>query len=204
MNKTLDEKILEQIRPIIADQLGIDPNKVTMETRFTYDLGADSLDAVDFRTKFQVMYGTNIPEDKLDTTTSVGDVVNVIKEINGLHDNKRSTKSKNTKEYKMTDTDKEIFAKIRPIIAKKLELGLGAVTPKASFTKDLGADSIDKVELMMEIERDLHVIIPDSDQENIKTVGDVINVIKRYPPKTMPTKSNMVLLLAMAKRGKQR
>ena len=81
---------------------------------------------------------------------------------------------------------------------------MSAITPEASFAKDLGADSIDKVELMMDVERDLHVIIPDSEQDNIQTVGDVVKVLKKLMPKTMPAKSNTVLFLAMTKRARQK
>lgn len=101
-------------------------------------------------------------------------------------------------------TDRQIFEKIRPIIADKLDLGLSAITPEASFMKDLGADSIDKVELMMDIERDFHISILDSDQDKIQTVSDLVKVLKKLMPKNMPAKSNMVLFLAMANRGKQK
>ncbi|TNE35780.1 acyl carrier protein, partial [bacterium] len=52
------------------------------------------------------------------------------------------------------------------------------VTPEASFTKDLGADSLDTVELIMEFEKEFDLTIDDSDAEKILTVGDVINYLQ--------------------------
>jgi acyl carrier protein len=54
----------------------------------------------------------------------------------------------------------------------------GQVTPEASFTNDLGADSLDTVELVMEFEKAFNLQIPDEDAEKITTVGDAIKYIK--------------------------
>ena len=53
------------------------------------------------------------------------------------------------------------------------------VTMEASFTNDLGADSLDTVELMMEFEKSFNLSIPDDQQENIQTVGDVVKLIEK-------------------------
>jgi len=72
----------------------------------------------------------------------------------------------------------DIDAKVKEIIMNKLGVEDGQVTPEASFTNDLGADSLDTVELVMEFEKAFNLQIPDEDAEKISTVGDAINYIK--------------------------
>lgn len=71
----------------------------------------------------------------------------------------------------------DLKAKVTEIIVKKLGVEESQVTEAASFTKDLGADSLDTVELIMEFEKEFDIPIEDSDAEKIQTVGDVINYI---------------------------
>ena len=73
----------------------------------------------------------------------------------------------------------EILNEIVPIIAEKLGVDPPEVTMEASFTNDLGADSLDTVELMMEFEKSFNLSIPDDQQENIQTVGDVVKLIEK-------------------------
>ena len=67
--------------------------------------------------------------------------------------------------------------KIKAIIAEQLGVKPEEVTPKASFVDDLGADSLDTVELIMALEEEFNIEIPDEDAEKMKTVGDVIKYI---------------------------
>ncbi len=68
--------------------------------------------------------------------------------------------------------------KVIAIIVDKLGVEEADVIPEASFTNDLGADSLDTVELIMEFETVFNVTIPDEDAEKIVTVGDALNYIK--------------------------
>ncbi|MCX7984797.1 MAG: acyl carrier protein [Bacteroidetes bacterium] len=68
--------------------------------------------------------------------------------------------------------------KVKEIIVAKLGVDPAQVTPEASFTNDLGADSLDTVELVMEFEKAFNIQIPDEDAEKISTVGDVIKYLK--------------------------
>ena len=68
--------------------------------------------------------------------------------------------------------------KVKEIIVSKLGVDAAQVTTEASFTNDLGADSLDTVELVMEFEKAFNIQIPDEDAEKISTVGDVINYLK--------------------------
>ena len=72
----------------------------------------------------------------------------------------------------------EIESKVVEIIVDKLGVDSAEVKPEASFTNDLGADSLDTVELIMELEKEFSVTIPDSDAEKIQTVGDAIAYIE--------------------------
>jgi acyl carrier protein len=71
----------------------------------------------------------------------------------------------------------DIAAKVKEIIVNKLGVDEAQVTPEASFTNDLGADSLDTVELVMEFEKAFNLQIPDEDAEKISTVGDAIKYL---------------------------
>ncbi|MBO7553197.1 MAG: acyl carrier protein [Bacteroidaceae bacterium] len=72
----------------------------------------------------------------------------------------------------------EIEAKVKAIIVDKLGVEESEVTPEASFTNDLGADSLDTVELIMEFEKQFGITIPDDQAEKIGTVADAIAYIE--------------------------
>lgn len=72
----------------------------------------------------------------------------------------------------------EIKEKVVEIIVDKLGVDAAEVKEEASFTNDLGADSLDTVELIMELEKQFDVTIPDTDAEKIQTVGDAIAYIE--------------------------
>ena len=72
----------------------------------------------------------------------------------------------------------DIAAKVKAIIVDKLGVDESEVTPEASFTNDLGADSLDTVELIMEFEKEFDIAIPDDQAEKISTVGVAIAYIE--------------------------
>jgi len=72
----------------------------------------------------------------------------------------------------------EISQKVKSIIVDKLGVEESEVTPEASFTNDLGADSLDTVELIMEFEKEFNIQIPDDQAEKITTVGHAIAYIE--------------------------
>jgi len=73
----------------------------------------------------------------------------------------------------------DIKTKVVAIIVDKLGVEESEVTNEASFTNDLGADSLDTVELIMEFEKEFNIAIPDDQAENIQTVGDAITYIEK-------------------------
>lgn len=72
----------------------------------------------------------------------------------------------------------DIASKVTKIIVEKLGVDESEVTTEASFTNDLGADSLDTVELIMEFEKEFNVSIPDDQAENIQTVGQAISYLE--------------------------
>ncbi len=72
----------------------------------------------------------------------------------------------------------DLEAKVKEIIIDKLGVEESQITPEASFTNDLGADSLDIVELVMGFESEFNISIPDEDAEKIATVGDAISYLK--------------------------
>jgi acyl carrier protein len=75
----------------------------------------------------------------------------------------------------------DVSSKVKEIIVSKLGVDAAQITPEASFTNDLGADSLDTVELVMEFEKAFNIQIPDEDAEKIATVGDAIKYLSSKP-----------------------
>jgi acyl carrier protein len=73
----------------------------------------------------------------------------------------------------------DIASKVSAIIVDKLGVEESEITPEASFTNDLGADSLDTVELIMEFEKEFNIAIPDEQAEKIGTVGEAISYIEQ-------------------------
>lgn len=73
-----------------------------------------------------------------------------------------------------------VFEKVREILVDQLDVEEEAVTMEASITADLGADSLDVVDLVMSLEEEFDCEIPDDEIENIKTVGDVVKYIEEH------------------------
>ena len=76
--------------------------------------------------------------------------------------------------------DASVEQKVKSIIAEQLGVGEEEIKPASSFIEDLGADSLDIVELVMAIEEEFEVEIPDEEAEHIKTVGDAINYVTTH------------------------
>ena len=79
----------------------------------------------------------------------------------------------------MADSKKEATDKVKQIISEQLGVDESEVTPSASFVDDLGADSLDQVELVMALEEAFDLEIPDEDAEKIRTVQDAIDYIEK-------------------------
>ena len=78
------------------------------------------------------------------------------------------------------DTKKEVVEKVKQLISEQLGVDEAEVTPSASFVDDLGADSLDTVELVMAFEEAFDIEIPDEDAEKIRTVQDAVTYIDQH------------------------
>jgi acyl carrier protein len=74
----------------------------------------------------------------------------------------------------------DIFDKVKSIIAERLSIDESKVNENSSFIEDLGADSLDTVELIMQLEEAFNIQIPDEDAEKISTVGDAVKYIEEH------------------------
>jgi acyl carrier protein len=83
----------------------------------------------------------------------------------------------------MAEATGTTFDKVKKIIVEQLGVDEAEVTPEASITDDLGADSLDQVELVMAFETEFNIDIPDEEAEKIKTVGDAVKKIDETAPK---------------------
>lgn len=77
-------------------------------------------------------------------------------------------------------TEQEIFEKLKKIIVEGLGASKESITMEATFVDDLSADSLDIVELIMSLEEEFEIEIPDSEAEKIVTVGDVVKYIQEH------------------------
>jgi acyl carrier protein len=85
--------------------------------------------------------------------------------------------------YYLEEKEMDVEAKVKDIIVEQLNVDKDAVVPTAKFVDDLGADSLDTVELVMALEEAFDLQIPDDDAEKIGTVGDAINYIQSHVKK---------------------
>ena len=74
----------------------------------------------------------------------------------------------------------DIESKVKEIIVENLGVDAGSVAPQASFVNDLGADSLDTVELVMALEEEFDIEIPDEEAEKIQSVGQAIDYVKAH------------------------
>jgi len=81
------------------------------------------------------------------------------------------------------ETVKRIVEKVKQIIKEQLGVEEDEITPSASFVDDLGADSLDTVELVMAIEEAFDIEIPDNDAEKMRTVQDLIDYVEKHSKK---------------------
>lgn len=72
-----------------------------------------------------------------------------------------------------------MFEKVQALLAEQLDISADKITPESEVVKDLGADSLDVVELLMQLEEEFGITLPDSEMENIKTVQDIVDMMEK-------------------------
>lgn len=79
----------------------------------------------------------------------------------------------------MSNVTQSVFERVKKVIVEQLSVDEAEVTPEANFTQDLGADSLDTVELVMAFEEEFGTEIPDEEAEKIQTVNDAVSFIEK-------------------------
>ena len=74
--------------------------------------------------------------------------------------------------------DTQIFDRIRDLLADQLGISADSITAESTFTDDLGIDSLDMVDMVMTLEDEFDVTIPDDEMETLRTVGDLVNYVE--------------------------
>ena len=72
-----------------------------------------------------------------------------------------------------------MFEKVQALLAEQLDISADKITPESEVVKDLGADSLDVVELLMQLEEEFGITLPDSEMENLKTVQDIVHMMEK-------------------------
>ena len=72
-----------------------------------------------------------------------------------------------------------MYEKVRSMFAEQLNISADTITPESEVVKDLGADSLDVVELMMALEDEYGITLPEGEVENVKTVQDIVNMMEK-------------------------
>ena len=152
----------DKVKTIIVEQLGVEPDEVQMNSTFVNDLGADSLDIVELVMAFEEEFEVEIPDDVAERIKTVGEAVNIV--VYGYG-------------YVPNDPVTQAFDRVKTIIVKQLGVEPDEVQMNSTFVDDLGADSLDIVELVMAFEEEFEVEIPDDVAERIKTVGEAVNIV---------------------------
>jgi acyl carrier protein len=105
-------------------------------------------------------------------------IINGLAAFTGVYPSGSKRRTINFRDSKCDLAMSDIASKVKAIIVDKLGVDEAEVTNEASFTNDLGADSLDTVELIMELEKEFNLSIPDEAAEKIQTVGDAISYLE--------------------------
>lgn len=73
----------------------------------------------------------------------------------------------------------DTFTKVAELLAEHLGIDASTITPESDVVKDLGADSLDVVQLLMELEDNFNVVVSEDDAASLRTVGDIVNIISK-------------------------
>lgn len=195
-------KIWEIVQDIAIAKLGIAPGLVSLSANLVSDIGLDSLEVIELIMEFEKTFNISIPDEDVDSLQTPAHAVlylenrvknehrgylvilNAYKKQQKIHRNRatmlKSKKGKrvnySTLKSKLTPVipAKNIYIKLKNIIAGKWGVDTSKIRLNSSFTRDLGADSLDVVELFMELEKEFNITIPDPEVEKLQTVAQTV------------------------------
>ena len=140
----------DKLFDFVAKRLGIERENVSEETEFKVLESEGALAAL------KELFEVDINEEDAQKATTAGDVLKLVRGGQTVED------------------------KVAAIVAERMGVKKEDIGEQTAFVTDLGADSLDQVELMMELEDEFDLNIPDEDAENIATIGDAIKYIKEH------------------------
>src|SRR5271166_1966211 len=179
----------ERVKQIIVEQLGVDEAEVTPKASFVDDLGADSLDTVElvmaFEEAFDVRFRTRTRRKSAPFRMRFPISTRTPKQSRsavetGRQSSRAIRRQGWPREKELAGLMASVDERVKQIIVEQLGVDEGEVTANASFVDDLGADSLDTVELVMAFEEAFDIEIPDEEAEKIRTVKDAIDYINAH------------------------
>ena len=172
------DKVIE----IISERLGVSPSSLTPGTSFANDLGADSLDAVELVMEFEDEFDLNIPDQDAERIRTVGDAIRYIEASVGGSSGAAALASappKPASTPRLAPAGRVADGMIE-IVSNVLGVPKTSITPSSSFADDLGADSLQAIELLACVEVEFDIEVDEDDVlERITTVGEAIRYVER-------------------------
>lgn len=160
------EEIFQKFKEIACKTVNdLDEYDILPESRLDKNLGLDSLDIVEIIMGLEKTYGIELPMEEYHKLSTVADVCNLV----AAQSSKEKVNNQNPKDME----------KIKRIIAEQLNLPIEDIQENSSLLNDLGADSLEKVEISMAVEKAYAIHISDEEFLKIKTVGDICQIVEQ-------------------------
>ena len=163
------EEIFQKFKEIACKTVNdLDEYDILPESRLDKNLGLDSLDIIEIIMGLEKTYGIELPMEEYHKLSTVADVCNLV----AAQFSKGKVENQNNKNME----------KIKKIIAEQLNLPIEDIQENSSLLNDLGADSLEKIEISMAVEKAYAIHISDDEFLKIQTVGDICQLVEQKRP----------------------
>lgn len=165
-NITVTKTVFEKVQEIICDHVNISPSQIQLGSIIRNDLGLDSLDFIEIIMSVEEEFGISVPDEAIDDLITIEDLV--------FHINTNLS------------SHPAIFSKLIQILEDQINISKGQVDTYSNLNTDLGMDSLDLVELIIAVEDEFGIEIPDEAIENIVTVENLVDYIASQTESNTP------------------